>query len=227
MKKRMLWLFVVLFTVLSPSTSFAQGREYIRNAIDRWGGCRNVAITKYNGDLALYGKNGFAVSDCPDDLVDAIDELNEDGEFIDDVQLTEAGRWLVLYGDNGIVWNNIPYSLENKLREYNNRREVITSVTFNDDGDWIVISTDYYSCSDATIQEFMAEGAREYGQIWAACITNDALVVVYEGGFRTIGNVPDSLRAALGKTTLDVFRLKIAGQAWFFADQEGRYQYSM
>ena len=119
MKKRLLWLFVVLFTLFSTSTGFAQSRKYIRDAIDSWGSCRNVAITRYNGDLALYGSNGYAIADCPQGLTDAIDRLNDEGEYIDDVQLTENCRWLVLYGDNGIIWNNIPYSLENKLREFN------------------------------------------------------------------------------------------------------------
>ena len=227
MKKRLLWLFVLLFTVFNASTGFAQSRQYIRDAIDRWGACRNVAITRYNGDLALYGTNGYAISDCPQGLVDALDSLHDDGEYIDDVQLTENGRWLVLYGDNGIKWNNIPYSLENKLREYNREQEVITSVTFNDDGDWIVITTNYFSCSDTSIQEWMREGLESYGKIWAACITDDALVVVYEDGYKVIGNIPDSLRRALRETSLNVYRLKIAGTSWFFADQNGRYQYSM
>lgn len=227
MKKRLLWVFVLLFTIFSTSTSFAQGRQYIRDAIDSWGGCRNVAITKYNGDLALYGTNGYAVSGCPSGLTEEIDRLNEEGEFIDDIQLTERGRWLILYGDNGIIWNNIPSSLEMKLREFNNMREVITSVTFNDEGEWIVITTNYFSSSDESIQEWIKDGHEAYGQLWAACITDDALVAVYEDGFKVFGNIPDSLRRALRDTTLDVYRLKIAGSAWFFADLDGRYKYSM
>ena len=227
MKKRSFWLLVVLFTVFSVGTGFAQGREYIRNAIDRWGGCRNVAITRYNGDVALYGTNGYAISDCPKNLTDAIDRLHDDGEYIDDVQLTEDGSWLVLYGDNGVIWYDIPYSLEDKLREYNKREEVITSVTFNDSGDWIVITTNYFCCSDSDVQQWMKDGMDRYGQIWAACITEDALVVVYEEGYKVVGDIPDSLEDALLETSLDVYRLKIAGSSWFFADKHGRYQYSM
>lgn len=227
MKKRLVWLLVLLFTVFSASTGYAQSRAYIRNAIDNWGECRNVAITRYNGDLALYGTNGYAMKGCPQGLNDAISELHDDDEYIDDVQLTEEGRWLVLYGDNGLIWNDIPYSLETKLRDYHKRGEVITSVTFNDAGDWIVITTNYFSCSDTEIQDWLVEGHEKFGQLWAACITDDALVAVFEDGYRVFGDIPTSLSNALRETSLDVYRLKIAGTSWFFADEDGNYQYSM
>lgn len=66
-------------------------REYIRNAIKGWGECRNVAITRTNGDIALYGRNGCARTNVPSGLNDAITELNNQKELIDDIQLTEAG----------------------------------------------------------------------------------------------------------------------------------------
>lgn len=218
---------LVLMLLINCHSSFAQSREYIRNAIEEWGECRNVAITKFNGDLALYGKNGCARSGCPNDLNDAITELNNNGEYIDDIQLTEEGRWLILYGDNGIQWNDIPYSLEQKLREYNQQGEVILSVTFNDAGNWIVITTNYYSASHSEVLNWLKEGNDNYGQLWAACVTDDAVVAVFKEGYRFIGNVPETLKEALKKTTLNVFRLKIAGTAWFFADQNGHYHYSM
>lgn len=202
-------------------------REYIRNAIKGWGECRNVAITRTNGDVALYGRNGCARSNVPSGLNDAITELNNQKEFTDDIQLTEAGRWLILYGNNGIRWNDIPYSLERKLREFNDNREVITSVTFNDDGDWIVITTEHISASDSRIQDWLADGLNTFGGLWAACITDDCLVAVFEQGYKFLGNVPEDLRSALKSTNLNVYRLKIAGTAWFFADMDGRYRYNM
>lgn len=219
-------LVLVLISFVSQVNA-QNSREYIRSAIEEWGECRNVAITKYNGDLALYRINGCARSGCPKSLNDAINELNNDGEFIDDVQLTEQGKWLILYGDNGIRWNDIPYSLEQKLREFNNKREVVTSVTFNDSGDWIVITTNYYSSSSTNCQKWLQEGNEKYGQLWAACLTEDALVAVFAGGYKFLGNVPDSLQKALKETKLDVYRLKIAGDAWFFADKNSKYRYNM
>lgn len=224
---KILRLFFLTFAVLSSSFLFSQSREYIRNAISKWGECRNVAITRYNGDLALYGNNGNARSGLPANLNRALDDLNSKREYIDDVQLTESGRYLVLYGNNGFIWNDIPYSLEQKIREFNSKGEVILTVSFNDNGDWIVITTDYYSSSDSRIQEWMRAGSESLGMIWTACVTDDAVVIVYENGYRFLGNVPQSLKNALNETKLDVYRLKIAGSSWFFADKNGNYRYSM
>lgn len=218
---------LLILTLTIPFGVFSQGREYIRSQIKAKGECRNVAITQTNGDLMLYGKNRWASTGCPKSLTDALDELNDEKQYIDDVQLTEAGRWLILYGNNGFRWNDIPYSLERKIREYNSDNEVITSVTFNDAGDWIVISKNYYSASDQRIQAWLKEGNEKYGQLWAACITEDACVAVFETGYQFLGNVPYSLKNALKETRINVFRLKIAGDSWFFADFQGSYHYNM
>lgn len=226
MKKTLLTLLNIILCLL-PLSAQRTSRDYIREQIRFHGECRNVAITKFNGDLMLYGRNGCARSGCPQGLNDAITELNEKGEYIDDIQLTEAGRYLILYGNNGIVWNNIPYALEQKLREYNDKREVILSVTFNDAGNWIVITSNYFSSSHAEVNKWLQDGNESYGHLWAACITDDAIIAVYAEGYKFIGNVPESLKTALTKTKLDVFRLKLAGNAWFFADKNGNYQYNM
>ena len=216
---------VVLFLV--SIGSYGQGRKYIREQISLQGECRNVAITKTNGDLMLYGRNGCARTGCPQGLNDAITKLNNEKVYIDDIQLTENGNWLILYGNNGIQWNDIPYSLEQKLRYYNNNNEVIYSATFNDAGDWIVITDKHYSSSDSRISEWLNDGEKTYGELWAACITDDAIVAVYAKGYSILGEVPYSLKMALQETKLDVFRLKIAGDSWFFADKNGSYRYNM
>jgi hypothetical protein len=220
------FLTMTLFALIS-AFSYGQGRTFIKEEIREKGECRNVAITKTNGDLMLYGQNGLANEGCPKSLREALAKLNNANEFIDDVQLTENGRWLILYGNNGISWNDIPYSLERKLREYNDKNEVITSVTFNDAGDWIIITTNYFSSSDTRINEWLKEGNEEYGQLWAACVTDDAIVAVFAGGYKFLGEVPYSLKEALSETKLDVFRLKIAGNAWFFADKNSNFRYKM
>jgi len=53
------------------------------------------------------------------------------------------------------------------------------------------------------------------------------MVAVFAGGYKFFGNVPESLKTALKNTKLDVYRLKIAGDSWFFADKNGSYQYNM
>lgn len=222
-----LLLLALAMPLFSSHLSAQNDRSFIRDAITEYGECRNVAITEYNGDLMLYGRNGWAASCCPDGLTDKLDELNEEGAYINDVQLTEYGNWLILYGRNGLSWYGIPYSLENEIREYNNNQEEITSITFNDAGEWIVISTDHYSASHQYILDHMKEGSDLYGMIWAACITDDALVVVYENGFTFLGDVPYSLQESLTDAQIDVYRIKIAGSSWFYADKYGNYSYNM
>lgn len=205
----------------------ARDRSFIRKNIQKHGSCRNVAITKTNGDLMLYGRNGCARSEVPLSLSNAITELNNEKVYIDDIQLTENGSWLILYGDNNFRWNDIPYSLEKKIREYHNLGEVIYSVTFNDTGDWIVISKQYFTSSDDNILRWLTEGTEEYGGLWSACVTNDAVVAVFSNGYKFFGEVPYSLKKSLSKTKINAYRIKVAGNAWFYADTEGHYDYRM
>jgi len=219
-------LLVLLFGCMSVTAQ--NSRSYIKQQINKWGSCRNVAITMTGGDLALNWNNAYACSGIPRGLADALEELNEGRELIDDVQLTEGGRWLVLYGDNGFRWNDIPYSLEQKIREYNNNREVITSVTFNDKGGWIVISKDYISASSTEVYDWIKEGIDAYGQLWAAHMTNDGLVLCYERGYKFLGDVPENLKRKLKETNINVYRIKfLSDGTYFIADTDGNYSYYM
>ena len=223
-------LFLILLTIvclIGIDVNAQTSREFIRNKIASWGECKNVAITKHNGDLALYGRNGWAGTGLPSGLSKALNELNEKNELIDDVQITENGNWLVLYGDNGFRWSGIPESLEEELYEYNNRKDVVTSVTFNDGGDWIIISREYFTASEGWISDWLKDGMDNHGALWAACVTSDAIVACYENGYKFYGNVPETLKKALKQEKNDVYRIKIAGTAWFYSDSEGHYNYSM
>lgn len=215
--------------LLSQLCVFAQdSRSYIRNQIEEWGSCRNVTITLTGGDIALNWDNAYAYSGIPSDLASAIKELHNDSELIDDIQLTEDGRWLVLYGNNGFRWNNIPSDLERTIRQYNADREVITSVTFNDSGGWIVITSEHISASNSEIYDWIEEGIREYGQLWAAHLTNDGLVLCYENGYKYMGNVPANLKQTLRETNINVYRIKfLSDGSYFIADKEGAYSYYM
>lgn len=179
MRMRRTAFIMALMTVFTVSL-FAQnsrGRNYIKQNISEWGGCRNVAITDTDtgGDLALNGKNDYAyTAGIPQALADALEKYHDDDDYIDDVQLTEDGEWLILVGKNGCQWSNIPSKLESKLRQWNEAEETITSVTFNDDGDWIAVSTDHVASSSTDMDDWIKEGIETHGQLWAAHLTNDA-----------------------------------------------------
>ncbi len=209
--------------------SFAQsGRGFIREKIERVGECKSVAITENNGDLMLYGRNNFYTNNCPRSLRDKLDMLRDRDSRIDDVTLTNNGSWLVLYDRNGYASEGAPSDMRDKLAEFNNDGEAILSATFNDNGDWIVISDEHYAASSSRLKEWIEEGIDEFGMIYEACITDDALVAVFKGGYKYKGDYPDGLRSELRNTDLDVRRLKIAGSCcWFFADRDGRNNYKM
>lgn len=181
----------------------------------------------FNGDLMLFGTNGWAANDCPIDLTTALRELGREGEFIEDVHLTESGNWIIQYGDNKFRWSGIPRSLKKKIKYFMSGGETITSVTFNDLGDWIVITTKHYSASDSELQDWLDVVNEEQGQIWNACITDDAIVVVCENGYGHLGDIPTALMDSLVETDMFVRKLKIAGEAWFFSDGVKEYDYQM
>lgn len=227
MKRVKFLMLSVLICLTTSMNIFAQSRQYVKEQIQVHNNCRNVAITETGGDLMLYGENGWAGSGLPKGLTDALHELNNANEYIDDVVLTENGSWIILWGNNGFRWNNIPYSLERRMREWNNENEVITSVALNDAGQWILISENYISASDEWIQDWLGDGGKKFGQLWSVCLTNDALVACYEEGYKFYGEVPQTLRNALDGESRNVFRIKIAGTSWFYADQYGSFRYYM
>ena len=61
--KRILLLFVVAFTSIVFCN--ARDRFYIKNCIDKWETCRNVAITDKGGDIAFVGTNKCAMTAFP------------------------------------------------------------------------------------------------------------------------------------------------------------------
>ena len=77
---------MTVFTV-SLFAQNSRGRNYIKQNISEWGGCRNVAITDTGGDLALNGKNDYAyTAGIPQALADALEKYHDDDDYIDDVR---------------------------------------------------------------------------------------------------------------------------------------------
>lgn len=227
MNKFLRIVFLLALVCVGINANAQNSREYIRNAISNWGECKNVAITKTNGDLALYGKNGYSFSECPSDLCDRIKQLNSDGNTIQDVCLSENGSWIILYDNNGGWWNGIPGDMADKFKTYYRNGEIITSVSFTDQGEWIIITDQHIAASSSTLKNWLFEGCNDYGELWSCCITEDGAVAVYASGYRFRGNVPEDFKDALREADFDVYRAKFAGTSWFMADKDGTYRYHM
>jgi len=216
----------LLLLLASSQLALTQGREFLRGKIEEWGSCKTVAITLEGGDVALYGKNGWAGLGIPSTLSDVLDQLNKADQLVHDVQLTDGGKWLVLYGENGMKWSNIPVELETRLREINDQMEVVQSASFNDAGDWIVVTDQRLAASSEPVYDWIRQGEQSFGPVQSAHLTNEGMIVVYKAGFKYYGNVPQPLKKALNETDLKVFRVKfLSNGAYFFCDRYGNYAF--
>ncbi len=223
MRKRITTL---LLLAAFSQLGLAQGRQFLREKIKEWGSCKTVAITLDGGDVALYGKNGWAGLGIPNTLSNVLDQLNKADQLVHDVQLTEQGKWLVLYGENGMKWSNIPVELESSLREINDNLEVVQSATFNDVGDWIVVTDKRLATSSEQVKNWIRQGESTFGPVQSAHLTNEGMIVVYKSGFKYYGNVPQPLKKALSESDLKVFRVKfLSNGAYFFCDLYGNYAF--
>lgn len=209
------------------SASSGRTRDFVKDHIRDRSNCRVVSITKRNGDVVVCDRNDWAASGCPAAMVRALQDVADANDRIVDVTLTESGKWLVLHGRNDGAWRGIPAGLESALRTFCANDEEIYSATFNDSGDWIAISDEHYVASDGFLNQWLGDGAVKYGILRAACVTEDAAVAVFDGGFLFHGPVPEKLKYALRYTHLDVRIVKIAGPAWFFSDELGEFKYEM
>ncbi len=204
------------------------GRKFLRDQIEEWGECKNVAMTLRGGDVAVYKTNGWASQGAPNGMTDKFKELNKTDNLIDDIVLTESGSWLILWGNNGISSYGTPTGLYPKLKRWNEENEIITSVTFNDNGDWIAITKTKYSASSKKVLDYIKEGESKFGEFWAAHLTNDGMVLCFEKGYKYLGNVPDNLKLKLKETKVNVFRIKfLSDGSYFIADFNGNYAYNM
>lgn len=221
------FLSVVLFVALTmPNTTMAQNsREYIRKKISQKGQCRNVAITNFGGSVMLYGKNGYAYKDISPLLASKIKNLATERKYIDDIQLTNTGSWIILAED--VVWYDIPAGLEKQLKNFYNLGEKITAVTLNDYGEWIVVGTKEIAASSYKYINWLKDGISSYGNLRTVHMTDDAIVAVFERGFKYGGETPQSLIKAIKEADFEVYKVKFVGKSWFIASKNGKCKYYM
>ena len=72
------------------------------------------------------------------------------------------------------------------------------------------------------------DGLSDFGVLWTAQMTEDGAVLCFERGYEYHGNVPQVLKNALSKTTLNAYRVKfLPDGSYFFADEEGHCSYNL
>ena len=120
----------------------------------------------------------------------------------------------------------------------------MNAVSFNDAGDWIVIGDKNFSASSQELVNFLDEHQKDGMVLTTACISDEMCVAVYTSsqyGYSLfysyyLTNDPISMKMwrrmfkamkKANKKDITVFRIKVAGDAWFMADEEGWYHYEM
>ena len=224
--KRLMMVLVMSLTVAAVSAQ--QDHQTLKRTIKKWENCKNVAITNTQGDVALRDRNEYAADRVPASLLSVLKNLRGKKELIDDVEITEAGRWCVLYGQNETSYSDdIPEDLKESIADFKNRGYAIRSITFNDRNEWMIVSDKYFAASSIDLSRWLKEGLDKWGNLWAVDFSDAAAIAIYEKGVRYRGNVPESLRSTLLKTSTEIYRLKVAGSNWFFADSVGKCSYSL
>ena len=225
--KKHLLLILTALCLLPPglNAQILSSRSFIRSQMKHYGECRNIAFTSKGASLMVYGKNGYATNSCPKVLVNLLESVNAQDQSIDDVQLSENGGWLVLYNKLNCTWEKVPASLEATIRDSYAKNIPLRLATFNDAGDWIVMDADKkISASSQELRDWIYEGLQQMGGLRCACISDNAKLAVFERGYRTIGEIPESLRKALNETTFSVSCIKLNGDSWFISDGVKRYE---
>ena len=230
MKKQALktLLLVMAMSLTAANVSAQQNHQAVKKVIKKWSNCKNVAITSTKGDVALRGHHEYSAFDIPASLLDVLKKLHGQKELIVDFKITEDGRWCVIFGNNDAYYSdNIPEDLKQTIIDYKNRGLALRSITFNDRNEWMVVSDKYFTASSITLSNWVNDGLKKWGLLLAVDINDEMAVAVYEKGVRYRGEVPDSMRDALRKNPFDVYRLKVAGEAWFIANPSGECIYSL
>jgi hypothetical protein len=209
------------------SVQAQSSRECIKQTIVEQDQCTSVAITENNGNAMIYGRCEWAAQGCPNDLHETLFELHAANVELQDIHLTELGRWLVLYNDNQICSDLLYENLKQKIASCQMDNEKITTVTFNDSGSWIVITTEQISASSDELMDWLVDGCTKYGPVWTACVTDEAMIAVYESGFKFAGNVPEDLKDALRACESDVYTVKLSNSSWLFRCTDGHGAYNL
>ena len=203
-------------------------RQAVKQAIANWGTCRNVAITRTLGDVAIANRNDYIANYVPDLMLAKLKSLNQDGKYIDDITLTENGLWLILYDTNGVAWSaGIPESLKNAIIEFHRKDYYVRSVSVNDKGQWAIVAKEDVKTSSQELTDWLKSNCERHGELWTVTVGEEGIFAVYANGSSKRGDFPEGLVDALSNTQLDYYRVKFAGTSWFFATEDGEFEYNM
>lgn len=167
----------------------------IRKSIRKWNEVKIIAVTDSGQGAAIYGRNGF-VCHCNDALYEKLNDLNEKGESIDEVNTVGKNSYVIIYAKNGYATKGAPQSFIDKLYEYNTAGETILSASFNTLNEWVIITDKHYSWSNSDIRDFINSAQEQYGNVAYMFISDIGKVACCERGI-LYENLPENVEKAI------------------------------
>lgn len=177
--------------------------------------------------VVIYGNNGYAYTGrTTDALKNKIVELNKANSKIDDVCVTDNGRYCLIWGDNGYAASG-PTEFLNKLEDFNHRKETIRSVALTDGGTWAIVGETNTSCANTTLLQFVIGARDKYGTIYSISLFNmGAIVVCCERGVAWNNMVPNKVIEEIKNANFSVRYVKFTTNGKFIitdGDKTSRY----
>ena len=125
--KKVILLFVSFAMVLCMQAE--PSHKFLEKQIGKHKNCKSVAITKKNGDALLYGDCGWATTKCPVAFSRKLFELSEWGDtIIQDIHLSELGRWFILYGNNQVSSYLLYENLEEQIQRCQEKLDYLSDL---------------------------------------------------------------------------------------------------
>lgn len=194
----------------------------------KWNELRNGTLAERSGaGVVIYGNNGYAYTgSTPEALKNKIVELNKANVKIDDVCVTENGRYCLIWGDNGYAAKG-PQEFLNILEDFNHRKETIRSVALTDGGAWAIVGETNTSCANTTLLQFVNDARNKYGTIYSISLSNmGAIVVCCERGVAWNNMVSNNVVDEIKKANFSVRFVKFSTNGKFIitdGDKTSRY----
>lgn len=208
-----------------------KSRSEIRNSISKWGQCKDGCITNSYGSVVLYSSNGYSYcGNCPQQLTTALKDKNNNGVVLNDVTITDQGKWLLIFDNNNFIGQNIPQSMQTQLNSIFNAipNDTIQSASFNDANEWVIVTSKYFYTSSEDFTNILRKNIESYGKINTVSIFNDGCIACYKSGFYSLGNVPSIVISAANSFKIHPYIVKFDNCGnYLICTKNGNYSYNL
>ena len=221
---------------LLTQTTFAQNQfQELSRLMTENKPIKSVAFQSDGSGIVLFGKNDFAYNgNIPEALTDQMMTFINDDMEVEEVILTEQGRWMLLIdGGQGYISDGLHNDPEQAyqvmfewLNKFIDNGEVLVSVAFDDEGGWMVVTDKNFICSNVELMNKVSANFQTLGFPRGLAMCDGFQVVLHHYGYAMYGdNVNfEKLAYSLTNTKLDYWRIKVTPSGkYLYMDNEGSF----